>query len=73
MKDENLKEQAQKIIDQLMLVKDEFIKSKDELAVSIRKDVVVAELRSLLEVHKDYNSLSNALKLYIENMINLEK
>ena len=71
MKDENLKEQAQKIIEQLTLIKEEFIKAKDELAVSVRKDIIVAELRSLLEIHTDYDSLSNALKVYIENLISL--
>ena len=69
MKDNNLKEQAQKMVDQLMLVKDEFIKTKDELVVSIRKDIVVAELRDMLDRHTDYNALSNALKIYIENLL----
>lgn len=72
MEENNLKEQIQKVVDQLTIVKNEFIKNKEELAVSIRKDVVVAELRGLLDIHKDYNSLCNAIRVYIENLLNLE-
>lgn len=68
---DKLKEQAQKVVDQLMLVKSEFIKNKEELAVSVRKDVVVAELRQLLASNKDYTSLSNELKAYIDNLIQI--
>ena len=34
MSDESVKEQAEKLLEQLELVKTEFVKNKDELAVS---------------------------------------
>lgn len=69
MVDESLKAQAEKVIEQLITVKDEFIKNKDELALSIRRDVVRVELKAILQDNKDYNSLRDALETYINNLI----
>ena len=71
IENEQFKEQAQKVVDQLTLVKNEFIKNKEELAVSIRKDVVVAELRNILSANDDYTSLSNELNAYIDNLLKI--
>ena len=69
MEDETLKEQANKILEQLTLVRNEFIKNKDELAVSIRKDVVAVELKNLLAESKDYNSLKDNISAYITKLL----
>lgn len=68
---EKFKEQAQKVVDQLTLVKNEFIKNKEELAVSVRKDVVVAELRHILASSEDFTTLSDGLNSYIDNLIKI--
>lgn len=64
-------EQTKQIIERLQLVKDEFIKSKDELAVSIRKDVVAAELKDILLKNKDYESLKKSIDTFIKNLYNI--
>jgi len=71
IEDEKFKEQAQKVVDQLTLVKNEFIKNKEELAVSVRKDVVVAELRHILASNNDFKSLSDGLNAYIDSLIKI--
>lgn len=69
MEDESLKRQAEKVINQLMEVKEEFVKNKEELAISIRRDVVKVELRAILEENSDFYSLKNALETYINNLL----
>lgn len=71
LEDLSVKEQARKIVEQLTVVKDEFIKNKDELAVSIRKDIVSTELKDILEHNKDYNSLYDAIKEYASKVLTL--
>lgn len=68
MENESLKAQADNIIKQLTAVKEEFVRNKEEIAVSIRKDIVSVELKSILSEHTDYYSLKNALETYIENL-----
>ena len=70
--DATLAEQASKVIDQLIRVKEEFIKDKDELAVSIRKDVVATELRVILKDNTDYNTLKEAIEVYINNILKIK-
>lgn len=72
MEDESLKATAEKVIEQLTAVKEEFIKDKEELAVSIRRDVVKAELQDMLVSNADYSSLKNALEDYIRNLLVIE-
>ena len=73
MENESLKSQAQKIIEQLTSVKEEFIKDKEELAISIRRDIVKVELKTLLQDNTDYKSLKEALETYINNLIKIEE
>ena len=68
MENESLKAQADNIIKQLTAVKEEFVRNKEEIAVSIRKDIVSIELKSILVENTDYYSLRNALETYIENL-----
>ena len=71
IEDEKFKEQAQKVVEQLTLVKNEFIKNKEELAVSIRKDIVATELRHILVSNNDFMSLSEAINNYIDSLIKI--
>lgn len=68
MEEVNIEEQAQKLIERLTVVKDEFIRNKDELLVSVRKDVVASELKDIMSKNTDYQSLTQALEIYISNM-----
>lgn len=68
MEEVNIEEQAQKLIERLTVVKDEFIRNKDELLVSVRKDVVASELKDIISKNTDYQSLTQALEIYISNM-----
>lgn len=68
MEEVNIEEQAQKLIERLTVVKNEFIRNKDELLVSVRKDVVASELKDIMSKNTDYQSLTQALEVYISNM-----
>lgn len=68
MEEVNIEEQAQKLIERLTVVKDEFIRNKDELLVSVRKDVVASELKDIMSKNTDYQSLTQSLEVYISNM-----
>lgn len=69
MENDVIKAQAEKVIEQLTAVKEEFVKNKEELAISIRRDIVKAELKVILSENTDYVSLKNALENYISNML----
>jgi len=69
LEDNNLKQQAEKVLEQLIAVKEEFIKDKHELEQSIRKDVVKAELKAILSETKDYESLTKMLDSYINGLV----
>lgn len=72
MENESLKAQAEKVIEQLTAVKEDYIKNKEELALSIRRDVVRVELKVLLQDNTDYISLKRALENYIDNLLNIK-
>ena len=69
MEDESLKKQAEKVLEQLIAVKEEFLKNKDELEVSIRKDIVKAEIKAILSEATDYESLRDMIEAYINSLI----
>ena len=71
MGDESVKEQAEKLLKQLELVKTEYVKNRDELSVSIIKDEVAVELKSILDESKDYTSLHSAILFYIEKILKI--
>lgn len=73
LENDSLKATAEKVIEQLSAVKEEFIKNKEELELSIRRDVVKVELKSIIAENKDYDSLKKALEKYVDNIIILEK
>lgn len=72
MENESLKAQAEKVIEQLTAVKEDYIKNKEELALSIRRDVVRVELKVLLQDNTDYISLKRALENYIDNLLDIK-
>lgn len=61
-------EQVNKLLMNLKLVKDEFIRCKQELAVSIRKDVIRVQLKDCLENNKNYDDLKFAIENIIESL-----
>lgn len=71
MENENLKSQANKIIEQLTAIKSEFLKDKEELSLSIRRDTVSVELKDILNNYKDYSSLKQAIEEYIKNLFKI--
>lgn len=64
-------EQANKIVEQLKVVKDDYVECKKELMVSIRRDVVAAELKDILLENVDYYALKEALDEYIKKLYKL--
>ena len=68
----DLKEQEQKLIDQLTIIKNAFIKNQQDLKLSIRKDIVVAQLKDLLENNPNFYELKSALETYIDNLLKID-
>ena len=68
----DLKEQEQKLIDQLTIIKNAFIKNQQDLKFSIRKDIVVAQLKDLLENNPNFYELKSALETYIDNLLKID-
>ena len=68
----DLKEQEQKLIDQLTIIKNAFIKNQQDLKFSIRKDIVAAQLRDLLENNPNFYELKSALEIYIDNLLKID-
>ena len=56
------------LVQGLTIIKDEFIRNKEELKVSKRKDVVAVELKSILDSNSDFNSLKTAIQEYINDL-----
>lgn len=56
------------LVERLNEVKDIMNAQRDELAVSIRKDVVAVQLRDIMESNTTIYSLRNALEDYIRDL-----
>lgn len=67
MENEN---QLETFVEKLTMVKDDYIKSKQELAVSIRKDVVAVELKNILKTTSDLD-LRNAISKYVDDLFKM--
>lgn len=61
----DLKKQEEELVSNLILVKEEYVKMKEQLAVSLRKDVLLIELKDMLNTNTDFFSLKNAIEEYI--------
>lgn len=59
------------LVEKLNIIKQEFIKDKDLLKVSIRKDVVAVELKSILEKSTTYKELCDNLETYIKQLYSI--
>lgn len=62
------KTQLEDMVDKLNIVKQEFFKDKEELSVSIRKDVVGVELKNILLNTDNYLSLKKSIQDYIDQL-----
>lgn len=69
---DNNKESMQSLEDKLVKglneVREIMDKQRDELAVSIRRDVVAVQLKDMLESHSSFYSLKDALESYIKEL-----
>lgn len=64
----SLKAMEDSLVNRLLEVKEVMNKQRDDLEVSIRKDVLAVELKDLLDSHSSFYSLKNALEEYIKNL-----
>lgn len=64
----NLHELEENLVKKLNEVKVIMDKQRDELAVSIRRDVVAVQLKEMLEDNSSYYSLKNAIEDYIKTL-----
>ena len=62
------KNNLENLVKGLSIVKEEFFKNKDELKVSIRKDIVAVELKAIIEKTDNYLNLKAALENYIKDL-----
>lgn len=69
LKNKNIDELSNELVQSLQLVKDDYTKCKKELNYSIRKDIIITSLRDVIYNNKDYNSLKDG----IINIINALK
>lgn len=61
-----MEKEVEHLVNNLKIFKDEFIKDKEQLKVSIRRDVVIAELKDIIKNNTDYENM----KLAITDLIN---
>lgn len=57
-----------KLIDRAMEVREEFIRLKDLEKISIRKDLLLVELKDIIQENTSFYSLKNALENYIQKI-----
>lgn len=70
---DNINQEAQEMVNKLTIIRDEFIKNKEELSVSVRKDIICANLKDLLKNNRDYDSLKLGLENFIAELLNFKK
>lgn len=64
-------EEGNKLVHQLTVVRDQFVKNEELLRFSIRKDAVAAQLKDILKNNKDYNSIKNAIESLISDLLKI--
>ena len=67
------KEMVDKIVEQLVTVRNKFIQNNNELLVSVRKDVVATTLKDIIQKSKDYKELKLNLQDYINTLYTFNK
>lgn len=68
---DDIGKEAQEMVNKLTVVRDEFIKNKQELTVSVRKDVVCANLKDCLNNCNTYEELTEQLQKFIDNLMSI--
>lgn len=68
---DDISKEAQEMVNKLTVVRDEFIKNKQELDVSVRKDVVCANLKDCLNNCNTYEELTEQLQKFIDNLMSI--
>ena len=63
--EEDIQNQATKLIEQLKLIKEKFIENQKELELSIRIDAVLVMLKDILKNSKDEAEIRKAITLLI--------
>lgn len=69
--DKDIIEEGNKLVHQLTVVRDEFVKNQELLRFSIRKDVVAAQLKDIIKNNKDYESLKQSIESLITDLLKL--
>lgn len=67
------KEMVDKIVEQLVTVRNKFIQNNNELLVSVRKDVVATTLKDIIQKSKTYEELKLNLQDYIDTLYTFNK
>lgn len=65
---EKLSDKMADIVNKLVIVRDDYKATKDELNNSIRKDIIKAELKDALQNTDNYINLKANIEKIIENM-----
>ena len=69
--DKDIIEEGNRLVHQLTVVRDQFIKNEELLRFSIRKDVIAAQLKDILKQNKDYESLKQSVESLIADLLKL--
>lgn len=67
------KEMVDKIVEQLVTVRNKFIQNNNELLISVRKDVVATTLKDIIQKSKTYEDLKLNLQNYIDTLYTFNK
>ena len=68
---ENYNEQAIMLVERLKTIREGYLKTQKELALSQRRDVTATELKEILTENVDYYGLRNALDEYIKKLLDI--
>jgi len=69
--DKDIIEEGNRLVHQLTVVRDQFIKNEELLRFSIRKDVIAAQLKDIIKQNKDYESLKQSIESLITDLLKL--
>lgn len=64
-------EEGNKLVHQLTVVRDQFVKNEELLRFSIRKDVIAAQLKDIITNNKDYNSIKQSIESLISDLLKI--
>ena len=62
------KTQLEGMVEGLTAIKEEFFRLKDEQKVSIRKDAISVQLKTILQDSNNYDELKEKIKLLIKEL-----